>query len=62
MRHGDLGSGKGKSGGARVIYYYLVSAEAVYFLMIYAKSAKEDLTTAEKNELKKLVDRLGGVQ
>jgi hypothetical protein len=31
-------------GGVRVIYFYRSAADVVYFLDIYAKAAKEDLT------------------
>jgi hypothetical protein len=54
--------GRGKRGGVRVIYFYRSAADVVYFLDIYAKAAKEDLTPADKQQLKELVNRLRGVQ
>jgi hypothetical protein len=54
--------GKGKRGGARVIYFYRSAADVVYFLDIYGKAAKEDLTPADKQQLKELVNRLKGIQ
>jgi mRNA-degrading endonuclease RelE of RelBE toxin-antitoxin system len=54
--------GKGKRGGARVIYFYRSSSNVVYFLDIYAKHEKADLSAADKKALKAIVDRLGGVQ
>jgi hypothetical protein len=54
--------GKGKRGGVRVIYFYRSVADVVYFLDIYAKSEKEDLTSVDKRQLKGLVNRLRGVQ
>ena len=54
--------GKGKRAGVRVIYFYRSTADVVYFLDIYAKSEKEDLTPADKQELKELVNRLRGIQ
>ncbi len=54
--------GKGKRGGVRVIYFYRSAADVVYFLDIYAKAAKEDLTPADKQQLKELVNCLKGVQ
>jgi hypothetical protein len=54
--------GRGKQGGVRVIYFYRSAADVVYFLDIYAKAAKEDLTPADKQQLKELVNRLKGVQ
>ena len=46
---------RGKSGGARVIYIDFAFYEKIYFITVYAKSETEDLTKAEKNDLKKLV-------
>ncbi|HXJ96609.1 MAG TPA: type II toxin-antitoxin system RelE/ParE family toxin [Terriglobia bacterium] len=54
--------GKGKRGGVRVIYFFRSVADVVYFLDIYSKSEKEDLTPADKKQLKELVNRLRGVQ
>jgi mRNA-degrading endonuclease RelE of RelBE toxin-antitoxin system len=45
-------SGKGKSGGARVIYYYVSARATIYLLMAYAKTVKEDLTAKERRLLK----------
>ena len=53
---------KGKRGGIRVIYFYRATSDVVYFLDLYAKNEKEDLTPADKQQLKKLVNRLKGVQ
>jgi hypothetical protein len=47
--------GRGKSGGARIIYYVLTQASVLYLLDVYAKSAKEDLTNAEKQQIRKLI-------
>ena len=54
--------GKGKRGGVRVIYFYRSTADVIYFLDIYAKTEKDDLTPADKHLLKQLVNRLGKVQ
>jgi hypothetical protein len=49
-------AGKGKRGGARVIYYW-ASARGVFFMLdLYAKGEKEDLTPDELKELRKLVE------
>ena len=50
--------GRGKSGGARVIYYVVTRKGVLYLLDVYAKSAKEDLTNAERHEIRKLVAAL----
>ena len=44
----------GKSGGARVIYVDYVYYEKTYLIAAFAKSETENLTKAERNELKKL--------
>ncbi|MFN5609189.1 MAG: type II toxin-antitoxin system RelE/ParE family toxin [Holosporales bacterium] len=46
---------KGKSGGARVIYYYHAPGQAVYLLTAYAKNTADDLSPAEKKLLKDFV-------
>lgn len=43
--------GKGKSGGARLITHIVVSKETVYLLTIYDKSAKENISDKELEEL-----------
>lgn len=45
---------RGKSGGIRAIFYYYVRGETVYLIDAYPKNEKENLTDAEKNDLKKL--------
>lgn len=50
--------GKGKSGGARVIYYVVVRRDVLYLIDVYAKGAKEDLTDADKKEIRRLTAAL----
>ncbi len=51
--------GKGKSGGVRVIYYSLVpSTGRLYLALIYPKSEQDNLTSAQKAQLKALTDKL----
>lgn len=47
--------GRGKRGGVRTIYFYHTGKEVIYILTAYAKSAREDLTMADKKVLAKLV-------
>ena len=54
--------GKGKRGGARIIYLYMVIAANVYLLRCYAKNVKTDLTADEKKELRQIAAHLRGVQ
>ncbi|MGB0835901.1 MAG: type II toxin-antitoxin system RelE/ParE family toxin [Psychrobium sp.] len=44
--------GKGKRGGARVIYYFLDDKRRFYLLTIYGKNEMSDLTPAQKKQLK----------
>ena len=48
-------SGRGKRGGVRTIYFHHSGVAVIYMLTAYAKSAREDLATADKKALKKLV-------
>lgn len=43
--------GRGKRGGARVIYYWRSSAGRIYLLYAYAKNAQSDLTEAQRSLL-----------
>jgi len=54
--------GRGKRGGARIIYVYVLIAARVYLLRCYAKSIKTDLTAGEKKELRQIAAHLKGVQ
>jgi len=48
--------GRGKRGGARVIYYLAVSKHEIFMLDIYAKNEKENLSAAELKLLRNLVE------
>lgn len=50
--------GKGKSGSARVLYVDFVLAESIYLIFAYPKSEKDNLTDEERNNIKKMIDRL----
>jgi len=47
-------NGRGKSGGVRVIYFYVTGAAQIRLIAIYKKGVKDDLNAAEKKVLKKL--------
>ena len=51
-------SGRGKSGGVRVIYYWLRDDGQIYLLLIYPKSRKDTLTDRETALLRELVKEL----
>jgi len=51
--------GRGKSGGARVIYYYHSKSIPLYALDMYAKNQKTNLSAAEKKAVRKIVAAIG---
>jgi hypothetical protein len=48
--------GRGKSGGARVIYYWLVGRDRIFLMSAYAKNEKTDLTHKEIKALRRAVE------
>ena len=50
--------GKGKSGSSRVLYVDFVVAETIYLIFAYPKNEKDNLTAEERNNIKKLIERL----
>ena len=50
--------GKGKSGGVRVIYYWLKADEQIFLLTIYGKSEKEDLSSQDLRKIARLLEEL----
>jgi hypothetical protein len=50
--------GRGKRGGARVIYYYHSERLPVFLLAAYGKNEKANLTQAERNTMKRLTPEL----
>lgn len=51
-------SGKGKSGGYRVVYFYYSSLNPIYLVSVYAKNQKENLSKAEQNALAALAETI----
>jgi hypothetical protein len=51
-------SGRGKSGGLRVIYYWALAADQIFMLTLYAKSEKADLTATDLRKIVKLVEEM----
>ena len=49
------GSGRGKRGGVRVIYYWATDDAVVLLLLMYGKNEQDDLTPAQKKVLAALV-------
>lgn len=51
-------TGKGKRGGARVIYILRNEAFPIFLITAYSKNAKDNLTKRERNELRKRADEI----
>jgi len=53
-----LGSGRGKRGGARVIYYYRSKTNRLFLIFGYRKNECEDLTPAQITNLAGIIEHL----
>jgi len=51
------GSGRGKRGGSRVIYYWCKDKDTILMLLIYKKKEMDDLTKEQLIILKEIVER-----
>jgi hypothetical protein len=51
-------AGRGKRGGARVIYYYVVASRFVFLLTAYAKGDADDVSEAGRRYLRALAKEL----
>lgn len=52
--------GRGKRGGARVIYFWRSAAGCIYLLYAYAKNAQEDLSETQRKQLVKWIGEVFG--
>jgi hypothetical protein len=50
-------SGKGKRGGIRAIYYWIVAEDQILMLFMYPKSEKDDLTQQQLKVLREIVEK-----
>jgi hypothetical protein len=50
--------GKGKSGGVRVVYYFLAAPGRIYMATIYAKTRKATLSAADRHALARLAAQI----
>jgi hypothetical protein len=50
------GSGRGKRGGLRVIYYWWVAKDRISMLLVYPKNEQDDLTTDQVKMLRKALE------
>jgi hypothetical protein len=51
---------EGKSGGTRVIYYFIQRKDRIYLIEVYAKGVKDDLSRAEESGLREVARVLEG--
>ena len=49
------GSGRGKRGGLRLIYYWWVASDRISMLLVYPKNEQDDLTADQVKLLKKAI-------
>ena len=49
------GSGRGKRGGIRIIYYFAASRETILMLYAYPKNVQDDLTPAQRQALARII-------
>ncbi len=47
--------GSGKRGGLRIIYYWDLKSEIIYFLLVYRKNEQENLTANQLKLLRKVI-------
>ena len=50
------GSGRGKSGGVRVIYYWAGAYDTILLLMMFAKNERGDLTRDQEKILRRIIE------
>jgi hypothetical protein len=50
-------SGRGKRGGARVIYYWFVSESEILMLFVFKKNERSDITKDQLKLLRAIVER-----
>jgi mRNA-degrading endonuclease RelE of RelBE toxin-antitoxin system len=50
-------AGRGKRGGVRVIYYWVVAEDQILMLFMYPKSVKDDLTPQQLKVLREIVEK-----
>ena len=45
----------GKSGGIRIIYYWITNEQQIYMLLVYPKGRQDNLNSTQKKVLKNIV-------
>lgn len=54
----EVAGAKGKSGGVRVIYYWVRADDQIFLLTIYGKNEKADLSAADLKRVVRLLEEL----
>lgn len=49
--------GRGKSGGVRMIYYWVTTDEHIRMIYVYPKGKQDNLTPAQLAALRKIIER-----
>ncbi|MBM3180437.1 MAG: hypothetical protein FJZ86_08785 [Chloroflexi bacterium] len=50
-------SGRGKRGGVRAVYYWVVAQDQILMLFMYPKNEKDDLTPLQLKVLREIVEK-----
>jgi hypothetical protein len=50
-------AGQGKSGGVRVIYYWMITQDRIFMIYMYPKSKQDDLSSEQLKALKRAVEK-----
>ena len=50
------GSGRGKRGGIRVIYYFISEQDKIFMLYAYPKNEQDDLNSSQIRQLRQMVE------
>ncbi|MCI0550598.1 MAG: type II toxin-antitoxin system RelE/ParE family toxin [Anaerolineae bacterium] len=50
-------SGRGKRGGVRAIYYWVVAKDQILMLFMYPKNEKDDITPKQLKVLREIVEK-----
>jgi hypothetical protein len=49
---------RGKSGGVRVIYYWVSADDQIFFLTLYGKNEKENLDSADLKRIARMLEEM----
>lgn len=58
VKPGRRGAISGKSGGVRVMYYFRTNKNSIYFIDVYSKNEKENLSGKDKKIIVQLIEEI----